>query len=82
MPRTGRRKDSPDGGDGDVHGLSDAAWREAELDDLVSHCLEAHAVIMRQGTPAMRRLIELLLFEVGSEFGRGDKDRASPSDLD
>ncbi len=34
------------------------------LDVLAAHCIAARAVIEETGTPVMRRLIDLLLFEI------------------
>ncbi|KQP31588.1 hypothetical protein ASF49_09035 [Methylobacterium sp. Leaf104] len=34
------------------------------LDVLAAHCIAARAVIEEAGTPVMRRLIDLLLFEI------------------
>jgi hypothetical protein len=34
------------------------------LDVLAAHCIAARAVIENAGTPVMRRLIDLLLFEI------------------
>ncbi len=39
------------------------------LDALLEHCLAVHTIIAERGTPTMRRLIDLLLFEIGSEIG-------------
>lgn len=38
------------------------------LDMLAEHCIAARAIVDQHGTPAMRRLIDLLLFEVGSQI--------------
>ena len=45
----------------------DAASDEV-LDSLADHCLAARAIIGERGSPVMRRLIDLLLFEVGVEI--------------
>ncbi len=46
------------------------------LDRLVEVCLEAHALIDRCGTPAMRTMIRMLLFQVGRELARRETARA------
>ncbi|GJD76385.1 hypothetical protein [Methylobacterium goesingense] len=38
---------------------------EATLDLLANHCIAARTMIDAVGTPVMRRLVDLLLFEVG-----------------
>ncbi|MCJ2037093.1 hypothetical protein [Methylobacterium sp. J-068] len=35
------------------------------LDHIATHCIAARAMIEETGTPLMRRLIDLLLFEIG-----------------
>ncbi|MDB5647651.1 hypothetical protein [Methylobacterium sp.] len=35
------------------------------LDRLATHCIAARSMIDEVGTPVMRRLIDLLLFEIG-----------------
>ncbi|WP_170249243.1 hypothetical protein [Methylobacterium haplocladii] len=54
---------------------------ETRLDALVDNCLAAHAIIAEHGTPAMRRLIDLLLFEIGSELGEHGEYRRRGRDL-
>lgn len=38
---------------------------DATLDLLANHCIAARTMIDEVGTPVMRRLIDLLLFEIG-----------------
>jgi hypothetical protein len=55
--------------------LTSLASTPASLDVLATHCIEARAMIEQSGTPMMRRLIDLLLFEIGVAL-------AGPSDAE
>lgn len=46
-----------------------------KLDRLAEICLEAHASIDTCGTPVMRTMIRVLLFQVGRELARRETAR-------
>lgn len=78
MPPVGRRKSvsqTPPAGQ------ADDALDDADRDALVDNCLAAHAIIADHGTPTMRRLIDLLLFEIGSAIGELGEGRRGNRDL-
>lgn len=78
MPPIGRRKRASNPQPAESDALPDGALTDTELDALASHGLAAHAIVDGRGTPTMRRLIDLLLFEIGNEIGgRTDRRRAS-----
>ena len=56
------------------------AQPDTAYDELVCHCLAAHAIIGEHGSTVMQRLIELLLFEVGCAMAAND--RSDPAEFD
>lgn len=58
--------------------LADLDLQDDQLDILTHHCVAAREVIDESGTKVMRRLIDLLLFEIGVALAERTETRPAP----